>query len=73
MMDKKRFIQEYKKLKQEAAPDLWGRIEGGLRSHPERPTGGEGMGMEKKPGKPVFWQGCHAGVGNCGPANYGAE
>ncbi len=57
MMDKKRFIQEYKKLKQEAAPDLWGRIEGGLRSHPERPTGGEGMGMEKKPGKPVFWQG----------------
>lgn len=36
MMDEKKLEQEYKKLKRQAAPDLWDRIEGNLKEHPER-------------------------------------
>lgn len=36
MMDEKRFEQEYRKLKHQAAPDLWARIEENLADHPER-------------------------------------
>lgn len=35
-MDEKMLEQEYKKLKQQAAPDLWSRIEMNLAEHPER-------------------------------------
>lgn len=35
-MDEKQIEQEYKKWKHQAAPQLWERIEGGLREHPER-------------------------------------
>lgn len=36
MIDEKRLEQEYRKLQKEAAPDLWDRIEGQLKEHPER-------------------------------------
>lgn len=36
MMDEKRLEQEYRRLKRQQAPDLWNRIEGSLREHPER-------------------------------------
>lgn len=36
MIDEKRLEQEYRRLQKEAAPDLWDRIEGQLREHPER-------------------------------------
>lgn len=36
MMDEKRLEQEYRELKHQAAPDLWARIEGNLKDHPER-------------------------------------
>lgn len=36
MMDEKRFEQEYREMKRQAAPDLWARIEGNLADHPER-------------------------------------
>lgn len=36
MKDERRFEQEYRKLKTQAAPDLWDRIEGRLQEHPER-------------------------------------
>lgn len=42
-MDEKRLEQEYRRLQNEAAPDLWDRIEGRLKEHPER---GERAGME---------------------------
>lgn len=35
-MDEKMLEQEYRKLKQQAAPDLWSRIESNLAEHPER-------------------------------------
>lgn len=35
-MDEKKLEQEYKKLKQQDAPDLWSRIEMNLAEHPER-------------------------------------
>lgn len=37
-MDEKKLEQEYRKLKQQAAPDLWSRIEANLAEHPERET-----------------------------------
>lgn len=37
-MDEKRLEQEYRKIKQQATPDLWSRIEAGLKDHPERIT-----------------------------------
>lgn len=36
MMDEKRLEQEYREMKRQAAPDLWSRIEEGLKVHPER-------------------------------------
>lgn len=36
MMDEKRLEQKYRELKHQAAPDLWARIEGNLKDHPER-------------------------------------
>lgn len=36
MIDEKRLEQEYRKLQEQAAPDLWDRIEGKLKEHPER-------------------------------------
>lgn len=36
MIDEKRLEQEYRKLQKDAAPDLWDRIEGQLKEHPER-------------------------------------
>lgn len=36
MMDEKRLEQEYREIKRQAAPDLWNRIEEGLKVHPER-------------------------------------
>lgn len=36
MIDEKRLEQEYRRLQKEAASDLWDRIEGQLREHPER-------------------------------------
>lgn len=36
MIDEKRLEQEYRRLQKEAVPDLWDRIEGQLREHPER-------------------------------------
>lgn len=36
MMDEKRLKQEYTELKRQAAPNLWARIEGNLKDHPER-------------------------------------
>ena len=36
MMGENRFEQEYRKLKHQAAPDLWDRIEANLKEHPER-------------------------------------
>lgn len=36
MMDEKQIEQEYKEWKHQAAPQLWGRIEGSLREYPER-------------------------------------
>jgi len=35
-MDEKRLEQEYRKLKHQALPDLWDRIEANLTEHPER-------------------------------------
>lgn len=35
-MDEKKLEQEYRELKQQAAPDLWSRIEQNLAEHPER-------------------------------------
>ncbi len=35
-MDEKRLEQEYRELKHKAAPDLWDRIEKGLKEHPRR-------------------------------------
>lgn len=35
-MDEKKLEQEYKKLKQQAAPDLWDRIEKNLTEHPKQ-------------------------------------
>ena len=35
-MDEKKFEQEYRTWKQQAAPDLWNRIEENLAEHPER-------------------------------------
>ncbi len=35
-MDEKRLEQEYRKLKHQAVPDLWDRIEANLTEHPER-------------------------------------
>lgn len=43
MIDEKRLEREYRKLQNEAAPDLWDRIEGRLKEHPER---GERAGVE---------------------------
>ena len=37
-MDEKKFEQEYRKIKQQAAPELWNRIDGKLVDHPERET-----------------------------------
>lgn len=35
-MDEKKLEQEYRELRQQAAPDLWSRIEQNLAEHPER-------------------------------------
>lgn len=35
-MDEKRLEQEYRRIKTQEAPDLWSRIEEGLKDHPER-------------------------------------
>lgn len=45
-MDEKKLEQEYKKLKQQDAPDLWSRIELNLAEHPEREENAE---SEAKP------------------------
>lgn len=50
-MDEKRLEQEYRQLKHQAAPDLWDRIEGGLKEHPERERGKK---ADRKPEKTVF-------------------
>ncbi len=42
MMDEKRLAEEYRKLKHQAAPELWSRIEENLQDHPER-EGGPGL------------------------------
>ncbi|MCI8658966.1 MAG: hypothetical protein HFG54_01785 [Lachnospiraceae bacterium] len=46
MMDEKRLKQEYRNLRQQAAPDLWDRIESSLKDHPERVR--EELFMEKE-------------------------
>ena len=33
MMDEKQLEQEYRSIKQQAAPDLWDRIERNLKEH----------------------------------------
>ena len=38
MIDEKRLEQEYRRLQESTAPDLWDRIEGRLQEHPERET-----------------------------------
>lgn len=43
MIDERRLEQEYRRLQKDAAPDLWERIEGRLKEHPER---GCGAGLE---------------------------
>lgn len=58
MIDEKRLEQEYRKLQEQAAPDLWDRIEGKLKEHPERnaieeikpaPAGEAGQKRKKGP------------------------
>lgn len=58
MIDEKRLEQEYRKLQEQAAPDLWDRIEGNLKEHPERnaiaeikPAVAEEAGRKKKKGQ----------------------
>ena len=56
-MDEKMIEQEYKKLKQQAAPDLWSRIEMNLAEHPERDakavqTGDGRMASAQEPADP---------------------
>lgn len=58
MIDEKRLEQEYRKLQEQAAPDLWDRIEGKLKEHPERnaieeikPAVAEEAGRKKKKGQ----------------------
>lgn len=41
MKDEKQLEREYRSIKQQAAPDLWNRIEGNLKEHPEREAAGE--------------------------------
>jgi len=48
LTDEKKFEQEYKKLKCQAAPDLWDRIEGNLKEHPEREQRQEKNAQETK-------------------------
>ncbi len=43
MMDEKQLEQEYRSIKQQAAPDLWDRIERNLKEHPEREKAGTGQ------------------------------
>ena len=47
MMDEKRLEQKYREIKRQAAPDLWNRIEEGLKVHPERQ-----MAADKEPEEP---------------------
>lgn len=66
MIDEKRLEQEYRKLQEQAAPDLWDRIEGKLKEHPERnaieeikpvPAGGAGQKRKKGPVWHRSWYG----------------
>lgn len=51
MMDEKQLEREYRSIKQQAAPDLWNRIEGNLKEHPEREAAG--TQPEIRRGKPA--------------------
>ncbi len=53
MTDEKRLEQEYRKIKQQAAPDLWSRIEAGLKDHPERMTAEDTLQKENVAGTPA--------------------
>lgn len=66
MIDEKRLEQEYRKLQEQAAPDLWDRIEGKLKEHPERnaieeikpaPAGEAGQKRKKGPVWHRSWYG----------------
>ncbi len=53
-MDEKMLEQEYRKLKRQAAPDLWNRIEMNLAEHPEREAEpAEMAGAEYQAGEPA--------------------
>lgn len=58
MMDEKQLEQEYRSIKQQAAPDLWERIERNLKEHPEREQAGTGhretVGKKTVSGKGSF-------------------
>ncbi len=53
-MDEKMLEQEYRKLKRQAAPDLWNRLERKLAEHPEREAEpAEMAGAEYQAGEPA--------------------
>lgn len=54
MTDERMLEQEYRSFKRQAAPDLWGRIEGNLRDHPESESSIR-RGSEKRDRRRALW------------------